>query len=177
LLFKENTREREERRQILDGAMSDWRDAEARLPAQRLSAGARANVRTLARQSAQVASERPLARLFQPATRLAAAAAVPALILAVSFGWLLGGGGEPNVSEISEISEIPEMTSVASMSIESRKIDGQAVFDIANGGRVHRVYKSTSAKDIEGADLFVTIQGAFSDTLDGDDDVVFYRID
>ena len=90
MLFKENTRERDERQKILEGAVSDWNDAETRLPAQRLSAGARANVRALARQSAQVASERPLARLFLPATRLAAAAAVPALILAVSFGWLLG---------------------------------------------------------------------------------------
>jgi hypothetical protein len=166
LLFKENTRERDERQRILEGAVSDWNDAETRLPGQRLSAGARANVRTLARQSAQTASERPLARLFLPATRLAAAAAVPALILAISFGWMLGGG--PDVPEISE---------VASMSIDIQKIDGQAVFDIANGGRVHRVYKSTSAKDIDGATLFATIQGGFSDKLEGDEDVVFYRID
>ncbi len=168
MLFKENTRARAERRRTVDGAVSAWRDAESRLPAQRLSAGARANVRVLARRSADVAAERPLDRLFLPAARLAAAAVVPALILAVSFGWLLRGGDEPDV---------PEMTSVASMSIEIRKIDGRAVFDIANGGRVHRIYKSTSAKDIDRADLFATIEGAFSDTLAGDDEVVFYRID
>ena len=146
-------------------ALSAWRDAEASLPAQQLSAGARVNIRVLARRSADVAVERPLARLFLPAARLATAAAVPALILAVSFGWLLSGGYEP------------EMSNVASISIESRKVDGQAVFDIANGGRVHRVYKSTSAKDIGRSEPFATIEGAFSDTLEGDDDVVFYRID
>ena len=175
MLFKENTRERDERQRILEGAVSDWNAAETRLPAQRLSAGARANVRALARQSAQVASERPLARLFLPATRLAAAAAVPALILAISFGWMLGGG--PDVSDASDVPEISEVASMSMMSIDIQKIDGQAVFDIANGGRVHRVYKSTSAKDIDGAALFATIQGGFSDKLEGDEDVVFYRID
>ena len=135
------------------------------MPAQRLSAGARANVRALARRSADVAGDRGLARLFLPIARLAAAATVPALILAVSFGWLLVGRDGTVV------------TSEASMSIEIRKTDGQAVFDIANGGRVHRVYKSTSARHIDGADLFATVEGGFRDTLAGEDSLVFYRID
>jgi len=168
LLFKGINGDREKRQRTLDGAVSAWHDAEARLPTQRLSAGARANVRALTRRGADAAHaelERPLARLFLPVGRLAAAAAVPALILAVSFGWLLRGADEPVGSTI------------ASVSIESRKINGQAVFDIANGGRVHQVYKSTSASDFGRADLFATVDGEFSDPLAGDDRVVFYRID
>ena len=171
MLFKGNTREQKKRQRILDRAVSAWRDAEACIPVQRLSSGARANVRVLARRRANAAAERPLSRLFLPAARLAAAAAVPALILAVSFGWVLRDGRN------APYADKPAGTSVASISIESRKVDGQAVFDIANGGRVHRVYKSTSASDIGGSDLYATVEGAFSDTLAGDAGVVFYRID
>ena len=168
MLFKENSVDREERQRALEGAVSAWHDAEARFPTQRLSAGARANVRALSRRGADAAHaglERPLARLFLPAGRLAAAAAVPALILAVSFGWMLRGGDQPVGSTI------------ASVSIESSKINGQAVFDIANGGRVHQVYKSTSASEIGRADLFATAAGEFSDELSGSERVVFYRIE
>ena len=73
--FKENT---------LDRALSVWREAEARIPADRLSPGARANIRVLVRQRADDATERPLANLFLPLGRLAVAAGVPALILVIS---------------------------------------------------------------------------------------------
>ena len=166
--FKGNNPEREKRQQLVDHAVFSWRDAEGRVPAPRLSAGARANVRALARQSTDRSghpASRPLARLFFPIGRLAAAATLPALILAVSFGWMLRG------------SEPPVGTNIATVAIESHKLNGQAVFDIANGGRVHRVYKSSSAKDMSREDLFATVNGAFIDGLSGDDGVVFYRID
>ncbi len=146
---------------VVAAALAAWRDAESRLPAERLSAGARANIRVLARRG----SERPLARLFLPAGRIAAVAAIPALILAFSFGWLLRTG------------EAPVSPSEASVSIATSKVNGQAVFDIANGGRVHRVYKSTSARDFGHADLFATVEDGFSDSLRGDETLVFYRID
>lgn len=168
LPLKGNNPERAKRQQILDRAVSVWRDAEAQVPAPRLSDGARANVRALARQSndrSGHAVDRPLARLFFPIGRLAAAATLPALILAVSFGWMLRGNDQPIG---------PEIVNVV---IESHKLNGQAVFDIANGGRVHRVYKSSSASDISGEDLFATVDGAFIDGLTGDDGVIFYRID
>jgi len=151
------------RQRNLDRAVSAWRDAEASLPAERLSAGARANIRVLARQAvpADADIDRPLARLFLPLARMAAAAGVPVLILAVSFGWILQGGSRPETS----------------LSIEISKIDGQAVFDIANGGRLHRVYKSTSAGKMGSEDLFATVRGSFSDKLEGDENLVFYRID
>ncbi len=155
---------------VVSAAVSAWRHAESSLPADRLSAGARANIRVLARRRvsddpADRVYQRPLARLFLPAGRFAAVAAIPALILAFSFGWLLNSGSGP------------QDRLEASVSIETSKIDGQAVFDIANGGRVHRVYKSTSAKDIGRADLFATVEDGFRDTLTGDETLVFYRID
>jgi hypothetical protein len=168
LPFKRNNPEREKRQQILDEAVSGWRDAEAHAPAPRLSEGARANVRALARQATDRsgrAVDRPLARLFLPIGRLAAAVTLPALILAVSFGWMLRDSQQPVVTDI------------AAVAIEGHKLNGQAVFDIANGGRVHRVYKSTSANDMSGEDLFATVDGAFIDRLAGDDGVIFYRID
>lgn len=156
MLFKENT---------LDGALSAWRDAEARIPADRLSAGARANIRVLVRQRADSAAERPLANLFLPLGRLVAAAGVPALILVISFGWLIGNTEESAVS------------SVASVSIETSKVGGRAVFEIANGGRIHQVHRSNSPRDLAHAELFATTDGTFTDSLAGDSSVVYYRID
>lgn len=154
-----------EARDVVAVAVASWRNADSRIPAERLSPGARANVRALARRAsddpADRALERPLARLFLPAGRISVIAAVPALVLAFSLGWLLNSGAPRD--------EV--------VSIETSKTDGQAVFDIANGGRTHRVYRSTSARDLGQADLFATVEGGFSDSLTGDETLVFYRID
>lgn len=165
MLFKESTAVRDERSQALDGALSVWREAEARIPAERLSPGARANIRVLVRQRADAAAERSPANLFLPLGRLAAAVGVPALILVVSFGWLIGNVEESAVSN------------GGSISIESRKVGGQAVFEIANGGRIHRVHRSNSPRDLAHAELFATTYGTFTDSLVGDSGVVYYRID
>ena len=166
MLFKENQRRIHRGAKALDVALSNWRAAQAVLPAERLSAGAWANIRVLSRRRTAAAPERPLTSLFVPLGRLMAAAGVPALLLAVSFGWLIGGGGAGlGRSETS------------ALAIETSKVNGRAVFEIANGGRVHRVYKAYSAKDLADAELFTTTRGSFTDALEGDPGVVYYRID
>jgi len=168
-LFGKDERALPHGKQALDEALGAWREAEAVLPAERLSSGARANIRALARQRASVASDRPLTGLFVPLGRLVAAAGVPALLLAVSFGWFIGGGAADfQGSEASGLSVV---------SIDARKVNGLAVFDIANGGRIHSVYRGSSAAGLAEADLFTKTQGSFTDTLDGGSGVTYYRID
>ena len=166
MLFKGNKQRTQDGKRALDEALGAWREAEAVVPAERLSSGARANVRALARRGAAAAPERPLVGLFVPVGRLVAAAGVPALLLAVSFGWFIGGDG----AELGR-SETP------GVGIETSKVKGQAVFNIANGGRVHHVYKANSAKELARAELYTTTRGSFKDSLDGDPGVIFYRID
>jgi len=166
MLFKRKQRHTRPETQVLDEALRSWRESQAALPAERLSAGARANIRVLSRQRTAEASERPLTSLFVPLGRLVAAAGVPALLLALSFGWFIGGGDAD-----SGRSETP------TAAIETSKVNGQAVFEIANGGRVHRVYKANSAKDLAHAELFATTRGSFADSLEGESGVVYYRID
>jgi hypothetical protein len=165
VLFKRKQRPTRPETQVLDEALGSWREAQAALPAERLSAGARANIRVLSRQRS-AAAEQPLTHLFVPLGRLVAAAGVPALLLAVSFGWLIGGGGGQ-----SGRSEAP------ASAIETSKVNGRAVFEIANGGRVHRVYRAYSTEDLAHAELFATTRGSFADSLEGHSGVVYYRID
>ena len=163
VLFKENKKSIQRGAQVLDETLGAWREAQGVLPAARLSAGARANIHALSRRGVP---ERPLTSLFVPLGRLVAAAGVPALLLALSFGWLIRGGG----AELSG-SQAP------TLAIETSKVNGQAVFEIANGGRVHRVYKAYSAKELASAELYTTTRGSFTDTLEGEAGVVYYRID
>lgn len=157
-------KEKARKEALIDEALENWRQLESEMPVERLSAGARANIRVLARGKADPVLERPLGSLFVPLGRLVAAAGIPALVLAVSFGWLIGAGG----------AFTPENDTV---SIRSHKIDGQAVFEIANGGKMHRVYKAHSARELADSELFTATSGSFSDSLEGESGVVFYRID
>lgn len=166
MLFKENKGKGAHDAQLLDAALGGWREAEGFLPVERLSAGARANIRVLSRQRTSAAAERRLSSLFVPLGRLVAAAGVPALLLALSFGWLVGGGDAG-----SGDSETPVLA------IETSKVNGQAVFQLSNGGRIHRVYRASSARDLARAELFTLARGSFVDSLEGDAGVVYYRID
>ncbi len=149
---------------VLQRALDGWRSVEADRGREQLSDGARANVLALSRQSN--APKRPaLSALFVPFRRIVAATAVPALALSLSFAWLIGSGG-------------PELTQkIASLQVEASKIDGEAVFSIANGGRTHRVYRSSSTGEIGREDLYATTTETFRDSLSDRARVVFYRID
>ena len=163
MLFKAN---KQRGSQALEEALGAWRESESILPAERLSPGARANIRVLSRQAASVAPESTLTRLFVPFGRIVAAAGVPALLLALSLGWFLGCGS-------TEL----DGTETAPLAIKTSKVNGQAVFEIANGGSEHRVYRADSPQKLADAALYTTATGSFTDTLDEKSTVVYYRID
>ena len=136
----------------LDRALAAWREEGL---AGRLSAESRSRIGAELRRHR---SQRPLAPLFAPLRRLLIAGAVPVLLTGAVLFW----GGRPDVE--------------APLRLEAQKIDGKVVFNIANGGKTHRVTRSTVPGQFE-ADSAVEVQGRYVETAEGGPGLVFYRID
>ena len=154
-------------KQPVDSAIQAWKQAESRIPGEKLSAGTRVTILAHARSGQEAADEArgTLASLFLPASRIIATAAAPALVLALGLAWMLGGAAP---------------TTPDSVRVEVSKVGGEAVFRIANGGKMHRIYRLDElqanpqhAKE----ELFTTTDSAFSDRLSGTNGVTYYRID
>lgn len=125
-----------------------------------LSSGARARIRQGLR-AGQGAHREPLAALFVPFRRLALAAAAPISLVALTLAMMHGttaprqGAGE----------------------IRAHKQGDRVVFTIANGGRKHRVYRSTEPDRFDGSSPVIVRNGEFEDAAGNGPDLVFYRID
>ena len=57
------------------------------------------------------------------------------------------------------------------------KEDGQVFFRIANGSRDHVVYRSTVPDRFERSTGVAVTDGSFTDAIDDNAELVFYRID
>jgi hypothetical protein len=143
----------------LNEALAAWRASDS---AERFTAGARANILERAHRARQEADLPRLAQLFVPVAKVAYAGVLPLLVLALTLGWL----GRASVPAGPE-----------QVRIETSKIDGEAVFRIANGGRMHKVYRATSPLKSAEKELLATTDDSFSDSLVGSSGVVYYRID
>ena len=141
---------------LLRQAVVAWREA---APVERLSEGARGRILHAAVQPAPVRSS--WIPLFPPVRRLALAAAVPALLLAVlvSYGTLIGTGTD----------------GIAPRLLASKQGD-EVVFVIANGDQTHRVSRLARPVERQG-EAMVVDDGTFRDRLSTDTRLVFYRID
>ena len=149
----------------LAAALADWRSVdEVADPQERLAPGARAVLLARTRETAAPDPLPPLARLFVPAARIAYAAVVPALVLGLAVGWFSGRSGP--VGQDSGV-----------LLVQGSKINGEVVFRITNGGRPHRVYRSSSPKAGAERELLTTTTDRFSDRLEGTTGVVYYVID
>jgi hypothetical protein len=146
-------------RDSLTAALEVWRSASP--AAEHLSAECRDRV---LRESVRPAVAPPLARLFLPARQWVAGAAIP-VVLAAALGTALWNG-DGAVS--------PRGASIASIAVHRH--NGEVVFTIDNGGRPHRVLRST---DPRGEDVEQLAGGGrvFRDRLDSGPDIVFYRIE
>jgi len=144
---------------LLEEAIREWR-CEQR-PEERLSGTARQRILATAREAGE--QRRPsFASLFLP-SRLAWTAVVPVLALTLALG--LQFVSRPEVQEAG--------THVAVM-----KDGDDVVFVIANGRRLHRVYRTEGqAGPSPQGEPFAVTDGIFRDRLDSDANLVFYRID
>ena len=157
---------KERKRSLLNEAVADWRRAVA--PAREsLDDATRARILdAVSRRPAAQPRPAPLASLFVPMRRLALAGTVPALALTMLLAWVLlpGTATVPNVDTDGP-------------TLQASKVGGEVVFVIANGGKLHRVYRSSSPEADGDARLFATTDARFQDRLEGDERLVFYRID
>ena len=145
----------------LDRAIRDWRGQGSE---EQLAAPTRARIlEAVTERAAHGGSTAPLIPLFLPVRRLALAAGLPALVLALALGY--GARIAENPGEFGE----PRLIAT--------KQAGEVVFIIANGGRPHRVYRSTDPARLGTEAAFTATDGSFRDRLDSGPDLVFYRID
>ena len=140
----------------LSTALREWRDSER--SAEQLSTDCRTRILEASRPGQKL---RPLASLFLPLRGWALAGALPValLTLALGYGFLPG----------------PETESDTAPTLRASRVGDEVVFQIANGGKPHRVYRSTSAG--EAGEAMAVTDGRFRDRLDRGGDLVFYRID
>ena len=101
--------------------------------------------------------------LFTAPRRLLAAGALP-LVLAVGLLVLLN---QP----------APVTPELGSTTLQVSKEDGQIFFRIANGSRNHVVYRSTVPDRFERSTGVKVTDGSFTDAIDDQAGLVFYRID
>ncbi|MDH3628962.1 MAG: hypothetical protein OEV00_04525 [Acidobacteriota bacterium] len=133
---------------------------------ERLSAGGRDRVLGAAWTESPTSTGIP--SLFLPIRRWTWAVMAPTVALAFVFGSMFF------------TAEAPE-AGASLLSIEKR--GGQVIFNIANGGQPHRVYRSSSPQELaDPSDLqpFAQAQGSFRDSVQsqaGESNLVFYRID
>ena len=86
------------------------------------------------------------------------------LVLGLAVGWFSGRS-----SPVGQDSGV--------LLVQGSKINGEVVFRITNGGRPHRVYRSSSPKADAERELLTTTTDRFSDRLEGTTGVVYYVID
>ena len=144
----------------LERALAAWKADEA-LPETLSDAARRAILAEASRPAKAPRRLEGFADLFVPARRIALAAALPTLLLAVV---LVAGlpGFRPGT-------EAPKQ-------IEARKSGGEVVFLIANGKTVHRVVRTTRP-DSGSGDVFTTTDGRYEDRLESEATLVFYRFE
>jgi len=143
---------------LLQQAVNAWREA---APSERLSSRVRDRILDEARRPAPART--PAMPLFPPLRRLALAAAVPALALAL----LLTYGTLPAPDD-SALSGAPRL-------LTSKQGD-EVVFVISNGKQAHNVRRLARAAQLRGEPMAVS-NGTFRDRLSSDSQLVFYRID
>jgi hypothetical protein len=102
--------------------------------------------------------------LFVPTRRLAAAWALPLALAGVLFLALPEALG-------------PREAGAAPTTVHVSKDGDRVLFTIANGGRSHQVFRSTSPDRFDRDDAVRVTGGAFVDRLDDAHAVVFYRIE
>ena len=141
-------------------ALAAWRNSGTQ---PRFTDATRESILQQARHARQDAELPRLASLFMPIAKIAYAGAVPVLLLALTLGWLGA--------------TVPLDSGPDAVRIEAGKVDGEAVFRIANGGRVHQVYRSTSPRANAQRELLAATDEQFSDRLGGTTGIVYYRID
>ena len=113
------------------------------------------------RSDARSSTLQPLTSLFFPTWRWAWAGVAPVVVLTVALGIVaLPRGGDAGSKPVR---------------VEARKVAGEVEFLVANGGTEHRV--SRWSPDTATGTTIETKNGAFRDTLDSDETIVFYRVD
>ena len=147
--------------QGLEQAIAGWRTEAARRP-ESFSRAARSAVlrEAIAPDARRVG---PLDALFVPFRTLAAAGALPVIALSLLLGGLVFQGDSDPVD--------PTTGALTAM-----KVGNQVVFSIANGDRDHLVLRATRP-EFDQAARFTASGGRFSERLDGDAELVFYRIE
>jgi len=151
--------------EALDQLVARWRAAGGGDDSEeRLSAATRARILGLA--SARESGLPPLGWLFFPAARFALAGALPVVLLSLALSYL-GWDGMRGAA----------IASHAGTTIQATVDGDRVVFVIANGSRVHRVYKSGTPNRFGEAPEFTTRDGSFVDRVHDGRDLVFYRID
>ena len=144
---------------VLERALSQWKSA--RGPVSGLSPATRGEIlRTALESRPEKASYRPLLGIIP---RRILSGAIPALALGavlVLVGERMGGGSHARP-----------------LSIRAAKNGDDVVFTIANGGRPHRVLKSTVPTRFDPTTAVTVRDGAYRDATDDGSGLVFYRID
>ena len=128
-----------------------------------LSASARDRILNAARGQAADQPAELFPSLFTAPRRLLAAGALP-LILAVGLLVLLN---QP----------APVTPEPGSATLQASVEDGQVFFRIANGSRNHVVYRSTVPDRFDRSTGVKVTDGSFTDAIDDQASLVFYRID
>jgi hypothetical protein len=150
---------------ILERALEDWRSS--RPEEGGLSQPARANILRAA-MAANTTPRRiePRIPLFFPVRRLALATALPTVLLAFIAGYLLLPGGMTD-----------PMGDPAGTIVQAMRQGDEVVFVISNGKSSHTVRKLNDPNSLTDGEPLAVSQGSFRDRLEGDSDLVFYRID
>ena len=150
-------------RDRLSEALSEWRSAH---PSQeRLSEGCRARILKASRGTTLRDRLSPLRTLFLPLRGWALAGALPVALLAVALAYGLWPAGAPgNVADSAPM-------------LRASRVNGEVVFEIANGGKPHQVVRTGRADDLTGGQPVAVTDGRFRDRLDSGGELVFYRID
>jgi len=108
-------------------------------------------------------STEPLPALFTPARSLVLAATLPLLL----------AGGLLSVMHRG----LDTATPLPTTSVMAVKQGDQVVFRIANGKRSHTVYRSTSPDRFDAASGVRVDDGSYTDTVEDESSLIFYRID
>jgi hypothetical protein len=138
-----------------------WRTAAG---TEALSEESRARVLDAAyQQNRGAGAPSPLVPLFVPRHRWVWAGALPALGLTLALA----------------IVSLPRSTDPrpAGTRVDAFKVSGEVVFLISNGGVEHRVSKRTTPGLAPAENPIPTRDGAFRDSLESGESLVFYRID
>jgi hypothetical protein len=159
--LSEQRKERKMARKLT--GLEPWTHAAGSTPGESLSITARERILNEAlRPERQQAA---LPSLFAPARRLWLAGALP-LALALLFVT----GLERGVA-IAPV-ESPKVTQV-----RVSKLAHQVQFDVSNGGKTHKVVRSTDPRHVASRQGQEMANGSYRDRLQDGADLVFYRID